>query len=247
MFITFEGIDGSGKTTVIKEVEWQLMSKFPRWPIIRRKAPGLTTQGQKIRDLVLCPTHKMSPRAKVFLFWADMVHFQETWREEFIGMGYAKNFPKTAPHVVLCDRWVDSTLVYQIFASDQFDPNQKAALVEVAKRFIVKPDLTFILDIPIQVAKKRLTAVALEYGTPDPFENSDAATWERRRTCYAKLLPQKFPDRRYHIIDASRPVEQVVSKITSIIMEEGPVRYPIHPEIWEEVKILGANIPKSAL
>ena len=140
MFITFEGIDGSGKTTQLKLLAETLRNKG--FDVLETKEPGGTQLGQIISEILLNPDHtQLASPAEMLLFIADRIqHLHEV-------ITPALEEGKT----VLCDRYHHSTLAYQ-GGGRQIDLNW---LHSIENRFIIIPDLTFLLNISVEESKRR--------------------------------------------------------------------------------------------
>src|SRR3954467_2416267 len=137
MFITFEGIDGSGKTTQLRRVA----ERF-RDPVIT-KEPGGTPTADRIRSILLDAGSKLDPLAEGFLFAASRhQHVVEVIKPAL-----------DAGHVVLCDRFTDSTLAYQGFGR-LIDLDKLRALNAWATDSLT-PDLTLLFDLPEHVGLDR--------------------------------------------------------------------------------------------
>jgi dTMP kinase len=192
MFITLEGIEGSGKTTQIRHVATYLKNKGHDCVITRE--PGGTRIGEKIRAILLDSNSKgLDPSAELLLYTADRIqHVNEIIRP-------ALSEGKT----VLCDRYFDATLAYQGIARG-IDMD----LIHMLHRKIVgnlRPDITILLDLPAEGGLKRAWD-QINKGTrtnsETRFEEEKIAFHENVRDGYLTLARME-PD-RFRIIDASR-------------------------------------------
>lgn len=185
MLITFEGIEGSGKTTQIKHVARFLNEKGHDCVITRE--PGGTEIGKKIRSILLNPRSKgIDPLAEFFLYAADRAqHLKEV-------VNPCLALKKT----VLCDRFFDATVVYQGFAR-----GLDMELIHRVHRFILqglKPDITILLDLPPEIGLSRAWEQiknGTRIGFETRFENEKLAFHETVRSGYlelASLEPQRF-------------------------------------------------------
>jgi len=185
MLITFEGIEGSGKTTQIKHVARFLNEKGHDCVITRE--PGGTEIGKKIRSILLDPNTKgIDPLAEFFLYAADRAqHLKEI-------VNPCLSLKKT----VLCDRFFDATVVYQGFAR-----GLDLELIHRVHRFILKdlrPDITILLDLPPEIGLSRAWAQiknGTRIGFETRFENEKLVFHETVRSGYLKLAslePQRF-------------------------------------------------------
>lgn len=141
--VTFEGGEGSGKSTQLVRLADYLEKKG--YPVVRTREPGGTKIGTKIRSLLLDEkTAGIGYKTELFLCLADRAqHLQEVI------------LPALADHkVVLCDRFTDSTLIYQGYARGLDFPEMKVLLSYAAEAVV--PDLTFLFDIDIKTGQSRL-------------------------------------------------------------------------------------------
>jgi dTMP kinase len=208
MFITLEGIEGSGKTTQLPHIR-DLLEGLGR-PCVVTREPGGTPTGLKIRSILLDPENTgLVPRAELLLYFADRVQHVEQVVLPALSAG------KT----VLCDRYVDATIVYQGMAR-----GLGADLVESLHRLLLgdlKPDLTLLFDLPAQKGLARAWRALNLGGRPTAesrFESEDRDFHERVRNGYLELAHRE-PD-RYRVIDAAAGEEQVRAAVFSVLSEE---------------------------
>lgn len=195
-FITFEGGDGSGKTTLIDKVLENLSLRG--FKVIKTREPGGTKLSEEVRTLVLKNTdYEVSPYAELCLYLAARAqHIKEVIRPS-LDQG----------KIVLCDRFNDSTIAYQGYGR-----NLDVDKVESFCAFVtenLKPDLTFYLNIDPKVAIKRAKKPIdnLQKGY-DRIENEKISFHEKIREAFL-TLSEKEPD-RFIIIDASKTKEEVL-------------------------------------
>ncbi|MCQ2361783.1 MAG: dTMP kinase [Acidaminococcaceae bacterium] len=200
-FITFEGIDGVGKTTQIKLVA-QHLTELGQQVVITRE-PGGTAIAEKVRSIVLDPTLQLSVRTEALLFMASRSeHVEQIIKPALL-----------AGKTVLCDRFCDSTFVYQglthgLKVEDLAD--LKTLNLQATGRIL--PDLTIVLDAdPEQLLQRRN-----ERGIADRFENKGLAFQENLRQGFLALAAAE-PE-RIKVVDALGSVEEVSEKILSIII-----------------------------
>ena len=142
MFITFEGIDGAGKSTVIRSIaDW--LRESGRDVLVTRE-PGGSIFGPKVREILL-EGDAITPKAEVFLFLADRTQHVDGTIKPFLESG----------GVVLCDRYADSTLVYQGYGRG-LDVEMLRQLNGIATGNL-QPKVTFLLDLEPEVAVTRST------------------------------------------------------------------------------------------
>lgn len=186
IFITFEGIDGSGKDTQAKLLAKYFKNK--RYSVIRTREPGGTSIGEKIRKILLSPKiSRVDQRAEVLLFAASRAQIVSNIIKPALEKG----------KIVISNRYVDSSYAYQGIA-------RKMGLdwvIEINKWATqgLLPDITFFLDIPEELGLKR---VDKSRNIRDKIEKDGEIFQKRVREGYYKLA-KLFPE-RYRIIDANR-------------------------------------------
>jgi dTMP kinase len=190
VFVTFEGLDGSGKTTQV-ELLRQHLSENGR-EVVATREPGGTELGERVRDLLL-QGGEVSPWAEAALFAAA--------RAELVAQVIGPALERGAD--VICDRYLDSSLAYQGIARG-LGVDQVLALNVNAIRGIL-PDRTFLLMLDADEAARR-QADALDRIEREGGEFQDAV-----RTAYAELAAI-FPGRVVPI-DASRPPEEIAKEV----------------------------------
>ncbi len=200
-FITLEGSEGVGKSTNLDFVHQRLLAAGKR--VIVTREPGGTDVSEKIRALLLDPANKtmVSDCELLLMFAARAQHLQEVILPA-IERG----------EWVLCDRFTDATYAYQ-GGGRGIDVHRIASL-ETWVQGEVRPDLTLLLDIPVEIGLAR----AGERGALDRFEQEQLSFFERVRQSYleqAAAAPQ-----RYRVIDASQSLEAVQIQIASLLDRE---------------------------
>lgn len=206
MFITFEGIEGSGKTTQIELLIPVLEAKG--YECISTREPGATRIGEKIRAILLDSSHtNMFPITELLLYEADRAqHLREV-----IEPALAAN------RVVVSDRFFDATTVYQGYARG-FD----LKLINQMHDMVIgnmKPDLTLILDLPVDVGLKRAWQRISNQSNSvreDRFEKEDLAFHEKVRQGYLTLA--RLEPERIRVVDASRDPATVNKEIVEIVL-----------------------------
>jgi dTMP kinase len=186
-FITFEGIDGAGKTSHISWVTAHL--QILGHTIVQTREPGGTPLGEKLRDIIL--NDSMQPATEALLVFAARQEHVLQVIEPALSKGYW----------VLSDRFTDATFAYQGYGRG-FDLNDLAQLEQWVQRGL-QPDLTLVFDCPEAVAAQRL-AKARE---ADKFERESQAFFKRVREGY--LARAKAQAGRFLIIDSSQPPDHV--------------------------------------
>lgn len=194
MFITFEGPEGAGKSTQV-----QLLAKALRaegHAVLVTHEPGGTPVGEAIRKLLLAPdeTGGPGPAAEALLFAAARAQLVDAVIRPALAQG----------QIVLCDRFSDSTLAYQVGGRGL--PGDAVARLIAFATGGVKPDLTFLLDLAaaIGLARKRSAPV-------DRLEQEQLAFHERVRSAYLALARQE--PGRIVVLDAERPARELAASI----------------------------------
>lgn len=212
--ISFEGGDGSGKTTQLKLLEKYLSAHGKNCLCTRE--PGGTALGEMIRQLLLeAGKEEISSPTELFLYLADRAqHVQEVIRPAL-----------ASGTIVLCDRFTDSTLAYQGYGRG-VDLDILRRLNEVASPGVT-PDLTFLLDCPVEVGLPR-TAQRIVNQTSgkrreDRFEREKIEFHERVRAGFLELA--RAEPKRIVILDASRALQEVHEEIRKIVDEKLPTRH----------------------
>ena len=187
LFITFEGADGSGKSTQLKMAAEFFKAKG--FEVISTRDPGGTPLGLKIREILLHHDGKIADKCELFLYLADRAqHIEE------------KILPALEEgKVVLCDRYVDSTLAYQGYARG-LDTKEILMLNNIVAKNLM-PDLTFVFDVSTEVAEKRVGS------TKDRLESEAKEFHQKVREGFLDLA-KKFPD-RIKVVDSNQKIEDV--------------------------------------
>lgn len=201
VFITLEGIDGSGKSLHFRLLVEYLRSK--EYDFIATREPGGTPLGERIRELLLDPAYPMTVHSEAFLYAA--ARSELTLKVIWPALRAGRN--------VVSDRYVDSSLAYQAFGRG-LPPEFVAAINEMGTGGL-KPHRTILLDLPVEVAMERKAA-----GPRDRMEQMDAEFFERVRAGYLELAAAE--PRRVKVVDATRPVEVVQAEIRRLVEEIWP-------------------------
>lgn len=197
MFITFEGGDGSGKSTQIQSVRDWFESRGRE--VIVTREPGGTELGTEIRRLVQNGPEDVDARTEALLYAADRAYHVATVIAPALERGA----------VVLGDRYIDSSLAYQ-GAARSLGVDEIASLSAWATRGLY-PSLTFLLDLPPEVGARRRT------DAPDRMERESMDFHERVRHEYLRLADAE-PE-RIVVIDAVGTVDEVFSEIRGVLVE----------------------------
>jgi len=205
MFITLEGIEGSGKSTQVQTIVKWLAAAGYDW--LTTREPGGTSIGGRIRSILLHPDNQdLVPTAELLLYVADRIQHLETVICPALSAGKA----------VVCDRYFDATLVYQGYARG-LDKEVILGLHRLACRGLI-PDLTLLLDLPAEEglarAWHRIQADA-SHGSESRFEKEKLAFHQRVRAGYLDLARRE--PQRFAIIDAAVDVSAVARQIEAAL------------------------------
>lgn len=208
LFITFEGIEGSGKTTQIKALSKHLNSSGIRHVLTRE--PGGTPFADRLRKLILIPEYgNMQPFAELCIMLAA--------RADHVAKLIRKSLDK-GRHVI-CDRFTDATLAYQ-GGGRKIDEKMIRKLNDLATSNI-RPDLTILLDLPaakgLERSKKRLSKIKLK-NRESRFEEEKLKFHRDVRKVYLKLAQRE--KKRIKVIDATLDRSTIQEKIRSIVLNE---------------------------
>ncbi len=210
MFITLEGIEGSGKTTQIGHLKAYFEGRGHRCVVTRE--PGGTVIGEKIRAILLDPQNRdLAPSAELLLYMADRAqHIHSLVKPALAG-----------DSIVLCDRYFDATLVYQGFAR-----GLDVRLIEKLHALLfdnLKPDVTLLLDLPPRIGLARAWKQlddGSRVGRESRFEEEAVAFHEKVRSGYLELA--NLEPERFRIIDASQDEQNVKAQIRKILSNLEP-------------------------
>ncbi|MDE2997817.1 MAG: dTMP kinase [Gemmatimonadota bacterium] len=198
LFITFEGIDRSGKTTQAERLAERLRAAGRS--VVLTREPGGTGLGRKVRSLLLARRSEVDPSAEMLLFAADRAQHVNTVIRPALSQG----------EVVVSDRFSDSTVVYQGYGR-RLDLDRIRAVQKVAAGGL-KPDLTVWIDVDLETVRQRWIPEDV-----DRFEAAGDAFFGRVRNGYERIW-QAEPERILRV-DGRRPVEDLACRIYSEVRE----------------------------
>ncbi|MEH3125592.1 dTMP kinase [Agrobacterium cavarae] len=202
LFISFEGGEGAGKSTQIRILAETLRSRGLE--VVVTREPGGSPGAEAIRHVLLSgAAEAFGVRMEAMLFAAA----RNDHVEEVIGPALESGA------VVLCDRFLDSSRVYQGTTG-----NLETDFIETLQRIAVDgtmPDLTLIFDIPAVDGLARARKRADDGATPDRFEKEELETHEKRREAYLDIALNE--PRRCRIVDAKQPQERVTEDVLSMV------------------------------
>lgn len=200
IFITVEGGEGAGKTTMMdRMVDW-LVAQGRR--VVRTREPGGTELAEKLRQILLDKSNVgLSGQAELLLMFASRAqHLDEVIRPAL-----------QRGDTVLCDRFTDATWAYQ--GGGRGLPLDDIAVLERLVHGDLQPDLTLLLDLPVEQGLQR----ASKRGEADRFEEESRAFFERVRQAYlrrAAAAPERFA-----VIDASGDLDEVWAQVDGILRQ----------------------------
>ncbi|MBN1575183.1 MAG: dTMP kinase [Chitinispirillaceae bacterium] len=197
-FVTFEGVDGCGKSSQAGLLAKRLRSEG--YAVVTTREPGGAPIAEKIRALLLDPAHlEMVNECEVLLYLAARA---QHLREKIV-----PELERGA--IVICDRFQDATFAYQGFGREV--PLEQLRLMNSFATGGVDPDLTFIFDLPVEKAIERLAAMKKP---EDRLEAGGRAFFERIRNGYRSIAADA-PD-RIVLLDGALPIEVLAEKVNMI-------------------------------
>ena len=202
MFITFEGIDGSGKSTQIKYLkEWL---EIRGYSVIVLREPGGNTVSENIRTLLLDSKETIDPRSELLLFTAARAQLVS----KVIRPALQQN------NIVICDRYIDSSVAYQGYGRGL--PVEEIEQINAFATNNLIPDITFIFDLSVEDASKRAGFRSSHTNSsPDRMERSGEDFFRKTREGYLQIA--KNSERKIFIIEANGHVEDIREEICNIV------------------------------
>jgi len=198
LFITLEGPEGAGKSTN-RDYLAALLREHGVDVVLTRE-PGGTPLAERIRELLLAPADEpmASDTELLLVFAARAQHLQQVVRPAL-----------ARGAVVLCDRFTDATYAYQ--GGGRGVPTERIALLEDFVQGALRPDLTLVFDLPVEVGLARAAA----RGRLDRFEQERLEFFEAVRSTYLQRAAQS-PE-RYRVLDAAQPLDAVQQRIAGLL------------------------------
>jgi len=205
-FITFEGLEGAGKSTQARRLFEVLKDKG--YPVVLTREPGGTAIGDRIREILIDYLHMdMLPLTELFLFAASRVqHVEKVIRPE-LGEG----------RIVICDRFTDATVAYQGYGREI--PQAQVREINELSAWNARPDLTFLLDIePAHGLSRVRSRVQENEKVADRMERENLEFFERVRRGYLDLAYEE--PQRFRKIDSAMDLDIVHSHILECTLRE---------------------------
>jgi dTMP kinase len=198
-FITFEGIDGAGKST---HLAWAatLLREHGRTVTVTRE-PGGTLLGERLRDLLLHADGEVDSNTEALLMFAARNEHLEQLIRPSLAHG----------DIVLCDRFTDASFAYQ-GGGRGVSVERLRALESWVQRGL-QPDLTLYFDLPVPMAKRRIA----DLKTPDRFERESVSFYERVRSAYLERA-REAPE-RILVVDAGKSISEIQKILENKLLE----------------------------
>ncbi|MDT5293604.1 MAG: dTMP kinase [Acidobacteriota bacterium] len=201
-FITFEGIDGCGKSTQLRMLASELRLRGNE--VVATREPGGTPLGTHIRKVLLDAEERVDPLAELLLYAADRAQHVRALVRPALDSG----------HIVLSDRYADATVAYQ-GAGRGFPDELVSELVALATGHL-KPDMTLIFDLPVEESQRRADHRSRKGDQPDRLDAEDAAFHKRVRDAYLRIAAAE-PE-RVHVIDAAGSVQETQAQVMRLVI-----------------------------
>ncbi len=199
-FITFEGIEGAGKSTQLERLTDRIRGTGQELFVTRE--PGGTPLGERLRGLLLDPAiGTMAAETELLLIFAARAEHLRACIEPALTRGAW----------VLCDRFTDASFAYQ--GAGRRLGADKVAVLEDWLQGDLRPDLVFVFDVPARLGLER----AVNRGKRDRMESEDLAFFERARAAYLERAREQ--PQRYRVIDGSADVEAVAAAVDCVWSE----------------------------
>ena len=196
MFISFEGIEGSGKSTQIELIEELIRAKG--YQVKKLREPGTTELGEKIRNIFLeKTTETVDPITEAFLLYASRKHLDQNFLRQNLNDGA----------IVIADRYADATLAYQSYGKG-LDQNFVKLIHDYSQ--LLSPDLTFYMDISAELSRERISDREM-----DRMESESIDFFKKVREGYLQIAHDN--PGRVVVLDANKTVDELHESIKKII------------------------------
>ena len=196
MFISFEGIEGSAKSTQIELIEELIRAKG--YQVKKLREPGTTELGEKIRNIFLEKTSEtVDPITEAFLLYASRKHLDQNFLRQNLSDGA----------IVIADRYADATLAYQSYGKG-LDHNFVKLIHDSSQ--LLSPDLTFYMDISAELSRERISDREM-----DRMESESIDFFKKVREGYLQIAHDN-PE-RVVVLDANKTIDELHESIKKII------------------------------
>tara|TARA_B100001758_G_scaffold133940_2_gene115314 strand:+ start:910 stop:1527 length:618 start_codon:yes stop_codon:yes gene_type:complete len=196
VFISFEGIEGSGKSTQIELIEELIRAKG--YQVKKLREPGTTELGEKIRNIFLeKTTETVDPITEAFLLYASRKHLDQNFLRQNLSDGA----------IVIADRYADATLAYQSYGKG-LDHNFVKLIHDSSQ--LLSPDLTFYMDISAELSRERISDREM-----DRMESESIGFFKKVREGYLQIAHDN-PE-RVVVLDANKTIDELHESIKKII------------------------------
>jgi dTMP kinase len=202
-FVSFEGIDGAGKSTHIESFGKLLQERFPSREVVMTREPGGTPLGEQLRNLLLDAPMHLETEA-LLMFAARREHIAQVIEPAL-----------QAGKIVISDRFTDASFAYQGGGRglSLSKLNELELWVQARQNgTLLQPDLTILFDLPGSVAEARRSKVR----APDKFEKMDLEFFERVRQEY--LRRAKDEEQRFYLVDATQSQEKIWNLLKELVI-----------------------------
>lgn len=205
-FITFEGIDGSGKSTQLEILAGELRSRG--LDVLTTREPGGTPLGKRLREAFLETEETVAPLAELLLFAADRAQHVEHLIRPALAVG----------RTVISDRYADATRAYQ-GAGRGFDRELTERLITLATGGL-EPDLTVFFDLSVAAAVARMRGRENVNEQPNRMDLEAAAFYEKVRAEYLAIAARD--PGRFKVIDADASIDEVAARVRAVVSDALP-------------------------
>ncbi|MEJ7622508.1 MAG: dTMP kinase [Pyrinomonadaceae bacterium] len=203
-FITFEGIDGSGKSTQLRMLAAHLRSSGAE--VVETREPGGTPLGRSLRKAFLESEETVAPMAELLSFAADRAQHVEFLIRPALAQG----------KIVISDRFADATFAYQ-GAGRGFSVESVNQIIDLATGGL-KPDLTLFFDIPVEMAMTRMAERDESETMRNRMDREDAEFYDRVRASYLTIAACE--PKRFRVVDGSGAIDEIHTAVKRIVSSE---------------------------
>ena len=209
LFISLEGVEGAGKTTLIQKMVAYFGSCGKE--VLLTREPGGSELGKKLRGIILNAEEKICPTAELLLFLADRAEHTETCIAPALAQG----------KIVLCDRFIDSTVAYQGYGRGM--DIDRLNMLNARATYVLKPDLTILLDLDPEIGLARATARNIAQNLTVSEGRFEAEALEFHQKIRTGFLTISRREKRFWVVNAAQDADAVfadVLKALECLLEE---------------------------